>query len=94
MIAALYIDAARGPYTNMPGIDAWGIERDATLYPGPHPVIAHPPCGPWGRFRWRCNDDPRQDRSPFSKCSSGAECSSIRRSRAFGCIVGYLRPGC
>lgn len=49
-VAALYVDA-RGPYPKMPIIDAWDIERDATKYGGPWPVIAHPPCGPWGRLR-------------------------------------------
>jgi hypothetical protein len=49
MIAALFV-AHDGPYVNQPGIDAWTEERDARLYPGPHPVIAHPPCERWGRY--------------------------------------------
>jgi hypothetical protein len=32
------------------GLDLWGIERDANLYSGPGPIIAHPPCGPWGKY--------------------------------------------
>lgn len=51
MIAALYVDTKRGPYTGMAGVDAWGIERDATQYAGPWPVVAHPPCGQWGSLR-------------------------------------------
>jgi hypothetical protein len=50
IVAALYVDA-RGPYPAMPGVDPWDIERDARTYAGPHPVVAHPPCGPWGRLR-------------------------------------------
>ncbi len=46
-VAALYVDP-HGPYPGMPGVDAWDISRDATQYDGPHPVVAHPPCGPWG----------------------------------------------
>ncbi len=49
-VAALYIDA-RGPYPTMPGVDAWDVTRDARKYAGPFPIVAHPPCGPWGRLR-------------------------------------------
>ena len=64
-VAALYVDTARGPYAGMPGVDCWGFAektgtqldafaatRDAMQYPGTWPVVAHPPCGPWGRFHW------------------------------------------
>ena len=54
MIAALYIDQKRGPYAGIPGVDAWGVERDATQYAGPWPIVAHPPCGPWGRYAHIC----------------------------------------
>jgi hypothetical protein len=49
-VAALYVDP-RGPYASMPGVDPWDVERDARTYAGPYPVVAHPPCGSWGRFR-------------------------------------------
>lgn len=56
-VAALYIDTKRGPYAAMPDIDAWGIERDATGYAGPGPVVSHPPCGHWGRYSHKAHDD-------------------------------------
>ena len=49
MIAALFVETD-GTYFSLPGIDPWDIDRDARLYPGPYPVIAHPPCQRWGRF--------------------------------------------
>lgn len=49
-VAALYVDRC-GPYFGRDDVDAWDLERDARLYEGPLPVVAHPPCGPWGRLR-------------------------------------------
>lgn len=49
-VAALYVERG-GPYFSMPDVDPWDVGRDARTYAGPHPVVAHPPCGPWGRFR-------------------------------------------
>jgi hypothetical protein len=38
-------------YKTMPGVDVWDAERDAMLWPGGCPVVAHPPCRLWGRLR-------------------------------------------
>jgi hypothetical protein len=64
-VAALYVDTACGPYPRIFGVECWGFatrdgrqadiiapNSDARDYDGPHPVVAHPPCGPWGRFAW------------------------------------------
>jgi hypothetical protein len=45
-VAALYVETD-GVYYGLENVDPWDIERDARTYPGPHPVVAHPPCSTW-----------------------------------------------
>lgn len=49
MIAALYVQRG-GIYYDLEGVEPWGEDRDARLYDGPWPVVAHPPCARWGRY--------------------------------------------
>ncbi len=49
MIAALYV-ATGGCYFGLPDVDPWDASRDARLYAGPFPVVAHPPCSAWGKL--------------------------------------------
>lgn len=49
MIAALFVQTD-GAYFGLPGVDPWDVERDARIYTGPHPVVAHPPCQLWVNF--------------------------------------------
>lgn len=51
-VAALYV-LARGPYASMPDVDPWPARRNALAYTGPHPIVAHPPCGPWANSGFR-----------------------------------------
>lgn len=48
-VAALYVQRG-GCYFGLPDVDPWDEQRDARQYPGPHPVVAHPPCARWGRY--------------------------------------------
>lgn len=48
-IAALFV-AKNGSYAGLPGVDVWDEARDARLYVGPWPVVAHPPCQRWGKL--------------------------------------------
>jgi hypothetical protein len=64
MIAALYVEK-NGCYFGMPDVDPWDKDRDARTYPGPWPVVAHPPCDRWcqmapvnqARYGHRVGDD-------------------------------------
>lgn len=38
-------------YKGIPGCDVYDKSRDARTFTGTCPVIAHPPCGQWGRLR-------------------------------------------
>jgi len=49
MIAALFIETG-GAYFGLPNVDPWDEDRDARLYGGPWPVVAHPPCARWCRL--------------------------------------------
>lgn len=49
MIAALFV-AKNGSYQGLDEVDCWDEERDARLYDGPYPVVAHPPCQRWGKL--------------------------------------------
>lgn len=48
MIAALFVQKDGCYYIE--DVDPWDEERDARLYDGPYPVIAHPPCQLWGNM--------------------------------------------
>src|SRR5882724_6624369 len=46
VIAALYVQTG-GVYYGLDDVDPWDEARDARLYDGPWPVVAHPPCARW-----------------------------------------------
>ena len=62
-VAALYVERG-GPYFKLlPSTRCWHAWRDARKYGGPHPIVAHPPCGPWGRLKGLCTkQDPELGR--------------------------------
>jgi hypothetical protein len=49
VIAALFVEKG-GCYFGLDGVDPWDEARDARLYAGPYPVVAHPPCQRWGNY--------------------------------------------
>lgn len=52
VVAVLFVQP-RGIYSKLAeelNLDIWPKERDARGYVGPHPVVSHAECGPWGRY--------------------------------------------
>src|SRR5208282_2605434 len=64
-VAALYVDPL-GPYPLLFDVDWYDEKRDARGYDGPHPVVAHPPCGPWGQLHHRCKRDQDKEFGPLA----------------------------
>lgn len=85
MIAALFV-AADGCYAYLPGVDPWPIGRDARLYAGPHPVVAHSPCQRWGRFWHGSTRKPHQFRMGEDDGCFAAALTAVRR---FGGVLEH-----
>ncbi len=56
-VAVLWTMDRGGNYFRLwPRIEMWGKRLDANLYEGPWPVICHPPCGPWGKYKAKSHE--------------------------------------
>jgi hypothetical protein len=78
VIAALFVDQ-HGAYSDLPAIDLWHEDRDARLYSGPYPVVAHPPCQRWGRFWHGSPRKPFQFKLGDDNGCFAAALTSVRR---------------
>lgn len=54
-VAVLWIERKSHYWKLWPAVELHGVGRDARRYSGPFPVICHPPCGPWGKYKANCN---------------------------------------
>jgi hypothetical protein len=85
MISALFVET-NGCYFNLEGVDPWDRERDARLYAGPHPVVAHPPCERWGRY-WSGGPSARERR--ILGDDGGCFTAAIRAVRKWGGVLEH-----
>jgi len=99
-VAALYVET-NGAYFGLPGVDPWDENRDARLYAGSAPVVAHPPCQRWGRFWHGSTRKPHQFQLGDDGGCFAAALGAVKRfggvlehpahTRAFEAF-GLLRP--
>ncbi|NBO19302.1 MAG: hypothetical protein EBV03_08785 [Proteobacteria bacterium] len=76
LVSALFVEA--GGCYDVPSVDAWPEQRDARLYRGPRPVVAHPPCQRWGRFWHGSTRKPHQFRLGEDSGCFAAALTSVR----------------
>jgi hypothetical protein len=83
-VAALYVDP-NGVYANLPDVDLWDEARDARLYDGPWPVVAHPPCARWSVLwplvKASCGLEPGEDGGCFE--------AALRAVRTYGGVLEH-----
>lgn len=89
MLAALYVET-NGSYFGIPGVEPWDEKKDARLYRGPHPVIAHPPCQRWGKFwagqpAWIAKTGERKIKGDDAGCFAAA----LASVREFGGVLEH-----
>ena len=89
MIAALYVET-NGSYFGLHGVDAWDELRDARKYPGPYPVVAHPPCQRWGKMwagspSWIARTGERKKKGDDNGCFAAA----LESVRKFGGVIEH-----
>lgn len=57
VVSVLYA-RADSYYKTLPECDVWDKDRNAMLFDGDLPVVAHPPCRAWGRLRKFATPEP------------------------------------
>jgi hypothetical protein len=85
MVAALFVEA-KGVYSGLPDVDCWPEDRDARLYAGPHPCVAHPPCQ-----RWSMLANVVQSRYPHLRVGADGGCfaSALASVRKWGGVLEH-----
>jgi hypothetical protein len=84
VIAALFVER-HGCYSGLDGVDLWDAERDARLYDGPWPVVAHPPCARWSVLAGLVESLGGKKRGEDGGCFA----SALRSVRQFGGVLEH-----
>jgi hypothetical protein len=84
-VAALFVEPD-GVYANLPGVDLWPKSRDARLYTGPWPVVAHPECQRWGRYS---EVHPIKGKYAETGADSGCFAAALTAVRIWGGVIEH-----
>lgn len=84
-VAALFVEFC-GVYFGVEGVIPWSIHTDARLYPGPLPVVAHPPCERWGRY-WHGGPSAKVRREKGD--DGGCFAAALAAVRAWGGVLEH-----
>lgn len=84
-IAALYVEAG-GVYFGLEDVDAWALPRGSREYPGPWPVVAHPPCQRWGKYH---GGSPRKPFQYHLGDDGGRFAQALWAVRTFGGVLEH-----
>lgn len=76
MVTALFT-RRNTPYRLIPGVECYDINRNALTYDGQDPVICHPPCRSWGRFKHRAKPEPGEKDLAFFAVAAVQRCGGI-----------------
>jgi len=85
-VAALFVQP-KGIYSRLEGVDPWPESRDARTYPGPLPVIAHPPCAAWGRYSKPTPES--MARGPLRGDDGGCFAAALASVRRWGGVLEH-----
>jgi hypothetical protein len=80
-VAALYVETD-GVYYGLDDVDPWDEARDARLYAGPWPVVAHPPCK-WHSIMSNCRPELAKGND------GGCFAAALRAVRDFGGVLEH-----
>jgi len=84
-VAALFVET-NGVYYGLPDVDPWDLARDARLYAGPYPVVAHPPCQRWGRYS---ETHPITGRIARTGDDGGCFAHALQAVRTYGGVIEH-----
>lgn len=73
--------------------DVWDADRDARLWLGKGPIIAHPPCRAWGRFAHVSKHEPAEKQLALWSLEMVRTFGGILEHPVTSRLWDHLRPG-